>query len=52
MPFRSGGTDYGPTCDDIGAEGGLDRQWIGVDEHEVVMKERVAVCKYSLGDSQ
>ncbi|KAL4769844.1 hypothetical protein BDW60DRAFT_224682 [Aspergillus nidulans var. acristatus] len=42
MAFRSGGTDCGPTCDETGAEGGLDPQWIGVDKHEFVMKERVA----------
>ncbi|KAL6232121.1 hypothetical protein BDW75DRAFT_247397 [Aspergillus navahoensis] len=41
MSFRPGGTEYGP-IGQAGREGGLDPQWNGVDEHEVVVKERVA----------
>ncbi|KAF9889991.1 hypothetical protein FE257_006671 [Aspergillus nanangensis] len=42
MSIRPGGTDYGPTGKAAGGEGGLASEWHGVDEHEVVMKERVA----------
>ncbi|KAJ6073408.1 hypothetical protein N7467_011493 [Penicillium canescens] len=51
MSFRPGGTDYGPTGQAAGGEGGLDSQWNGVDEHEVVVKERVAAeaqCTFRL----
>lgn len=44
MSFRPAVTDYGPTGQ-AGEEGDLDSQWNGVDEHEVVAKERVAVCE-------
>ncbi|PKX88891.1 putative C6 transcription factor [Aspergillus novofumigatus IBT 16806] len=42
MPFRPGGTDYESAGQAAGGEGGLDPQWNGVDDHEVVVKERAA----------
>ncbi|RHZ43307.1 putative C6 transcription factor [Aspergillus thermomutatus] len=54
MSFRPGGTDYGPTGQAAGGEGGLDSQWNGVDEHEVVVKERVACdrCRQRKAEAQ
>ncbi|KAL4746137.1 hypothetical protein BDW72DRAFT_207613 [Aspergillus terricola var. indicus] len=46
MPFRPGGTDYGPTGPAAGGEG-FDPQWNGTGEHEIVPKKRVAVCEHS-----
>lgn len=48
MSFSPGGTDDGLTGQAAGGEGGLDTQWNGVAEHEVVVKERVAVCEHFL----
>ncbi|GFF87161.1 putative transcriptional regulatory protein YJL206C [Aspergillus lentulus] len=48
MSFGPGGTDYGSAGQEAGGEGSLDSQWNGVDEHEVVVKERVAVCEHFL----
>ncbi|GKZ61867.1 hypothetical protein AnigIFM49718_008934 [Aspergillus niger] len=46
MSFRPGATDCGPTGQATGREGGLDFQRNGSDEHEVMVKERVAVCEH------
>jgi hypothetical protein len=46
MSFRPGATNCGPTGQAAGREGGLDFQRNGSDEHEVMVKERVAVCEH------
>jgi hypothetical protein len=48
MSFRPGGTDHGSAGQAARGEGGPDSQWNGVDDHEVVVKERVAVCEHLL----
>ena len=49
MSFRPGGTDCGSTAQAAGRESGLEPQCNGQDEHDVMVKERVAVCKHFLG---
>lgn len=48
MSFSPGGTDCGPAGQAAGREGGLDPQCNGPDEHEVIVKERVAVREHLL----
>ncbi|GKZ27795.1 hypothetical protein AbraCBS73388_005737 [Aspergillus brasiliensis] len=48
MSFGSGDTDCGPTSQAAGREGGLDPQCNGPDKHEIMVKERVAVCEHFL----
>lgn len=48
MSFRPGGTSYGSTGQAAEGKGGLDSEWNEPDEHEVGVKERVAVCEHSL----
>ncbi|GFF64681.1 hypothetical protein IFM62136_06038 [Aspergillus lentulus] len=54
MSFGPGGTDYGSAGQEAGGEGSLDSQWNGVDEHEVVVKERVACdrCRQRKAEAQ
>ncbi|UKZ97196.1 uncharacterized protein TrAFT101_011962 [Trichoderma asperellum] len=42
MSSGPGGTNYGPTDQVAGGEGGLASQWNEVDEHEVIVKEKMA----------